>query len=82
MTVRDLMEILEMFDPNAEVKLAYQPNWPLCTEAASAKQKDGVVFICESGFGGNDYAPRCLFESDESLNLDEEDCWEEEDWEE
>ena len=29
MTVRDLMEILEMFDEDAEVKLAYQPSWPL-----------------------------------------------------
>ena len=26
MTVRDLMEILEMFDEDAEVKLAYQPS--------------------------------------------------------
>ena len=26
MTVRELMEILEMFDEDAEVKLAYQPS--------------------------------------------------------
>ena len=37
MKVRDLMEILEMFDENCEVKLAYQPNWPLCTKVASVK---------------------------------------------
>ena len=71
MTVRDLMEILEMFDEDAEVKLAYQPSWPLCAAAASVKKKDGVVYVCESEYGGNDYAPRCLFESDECVDLDE-----------
>ena len=71
MTVRDLMEILEMFDEDAEVKLAYQPSWPLCAAAASVKKKDGVVYVCESGYGGNDYAPRRLFESDECVDLDE-----------
>ena len=77
MKVRDLMEILEMFDENCEVKLAYQPNWPLCTKVASVKKKDGVVFICESGYGGNDYAPSDLFETNESLDLDEEEEWDE-----
>ena len=71
MTVRELMEILEMFDEDAEVKLAYQPSWPLCTAVASVKKKDGVVYVCESGYGGNDYAPHCLFESDEYVDLDE-----------
>ena len=71
MTVRDLMEILEMFDEDAEVKLAYQPSWPLCTAVASVKKKDGVVYVCESGYGGNDYAPHCLFESDEYVDLGE-----------
>ncbi|MBQ9950722.1 MAG: hypothetical protein IJO98_01055, partial [Clostridia bacterium] len=75
--VRDLMEILEMFDENCEVKLAYQPNWPLCTKVASVKKKDGVVFICESGYGGNDYAPSGLFGTNESLDLDEEEEWDE-----
>ena len=73
MTVRELMEILEMFDEDAEVKLAYQPSWPLCTAVASVKKKDGVVYVCESGYGGNDYAPHCLFESDEYVDLDEGD---------
>lgn len=77
MKVRDLMEILEMFDENCEVKLAYQPNWPLCTKVASVKKKDGVVFICESGYSGNDYAPGGLFETNESLDLDEEEEWDE-----
>lgn len=77
MKVRDLMEILEMFDENCEVKLAYQPNWPLCTKVASVKKKDGVVFICESGYGGNDYAPSGLFETNESLDLNEEEEWDE-----
>ena len=77
MKVRDLMEILEMFDENCEVKLAYQPNWPLCTKVASVKKKDGVVFICESGYGGNDYSPSGLFETNESLDLDEEEEWDE-----
>ena len=77
MKVRDLMEILEMFDENCEVKLAYQPNWPLCTKVASVKKKDGVVFICESGYGSNDYAPSGLFETSESLDLDEEEEWDE-----
>ena len=70
MTVRELMEILEMFDEDAEVKLAYQPSWPLCTAVASVKKKDGVVYVCESGYGGNDYAPHCLFESDEYVDLE------------
>jgi hypothetical protein len=30
-----------------------------------------VVYVCESGYGGNDYAPHCLFESDEYVDLDE-----------
>jgi len=28
MTIRELIELLEQFDPDAEVKLACQPNWP------------------------------------------------------
>ena len=70
MTVRDLMEILEMFDEDAEVKLAYQPSWSLCAAAASVKKQNGVVYVCESGDGGNDYAPCCLFESDACVDLD------------
>jgi len=27
MTVRDLIELLSEFDPNAEVRLAHQPRW-------------------------------------------------------
>ena len=66
-----LGDFYEMFDEDAEVKLAYQPSWPLCTAVASVKKKDGVIYVCESGYGGNDYAPRCLFESDECVDLDE-----------
>ena len=66
-----LGDFYEMFDEDAEVKLAYQPSWPLCTAVASVKKKDGVVYVCESGYGGNDYAPHCLFESDEYVDLDE-----------
>lgn len=74
MTVRDLMEFLEEYDPDTAVKIAYQPHWPLATDATFVKEAIGTnrygdetraVYICESPYGGNEYAPGCLYNDDE-----------------
>lgn len=80
MTVAELMEILEELDGNMVVNLAYQPSWPMMTKASHVKVFDGQAFICESPYGGNEYAPGHLFDDDESctddikdMDLEEED---------
>lgn len=70
MTVRELMEILEELDGDMEVKLAYQPNYPMMVEASHVKVCNGKAFICQSGYGGNEYAPGHLFDDDESSTED------------
>jgi hypothetical protein len=40
MTVRDLVRLLEDFDPDAEVRLAVQPSWPL---------RHNVAGVCAGG---------------------------------
>lgn len=51
MTVQELLELLEDADPNAEVRLATQPSWPLAFELAGVAEPDddempaGVVWL-------------------------------------
>ena len=61
MKVRELMEYLEEFDQDMEVKIAYQPNWPMQVEIDEVKEAEGKVYLCQM-FNGNDYAPEGLYE--------------------
>lgn len=70
MTVAELMEILEELDGDMEVNLAYQPNYPMMVKASHVKVCNGHAFICQSGCGGNEYAPGHLFDDDESSTED------------
>lgn len=51
MNVQDLMDMLSGMDPNAEVRLATQPEWPLAFELAGVAEPDddempeGVVWL-------------------------------------
>lgn len=81
MTVAELMEILEELDGGMEVNLAYQPHYPMMVKANHVKVCDGQAFICQSGYGGNDYAPDHLFDDDENCTEDIKDmCFDEEDY--
>ena len=42
MTVRDLIEYLEAYDDDAEVRLATQPEWPLAFQIASVMGADEI----------------------------------------
>lgn len=86
MTVTELREILEELETNGkgneEVKLAYQPNWPMEVKldhvyAQQEYQEEFEdeykslkgVYLCQSPYGGNDYAPRVVFEDEENFIL-------------
>lgn len=48
MTVAELIELLEGADPEAEVRMAIQPSWPLQFEIKSVEESDaGVVYITQ-----------------------------------
>ena len=48
MKVRDLLEMLEECDPNAEVRFASQPSWPFeNTIEDVVSQDDSVVYLQE-----------------------------------
>ena len=60
MRVQDLIWELEQLDPNAEVKIAYQPSYPMCcdTDDTIAVSEDGkTIYIAQTAYGGNDYLP-------------------------
>ena len=61
MKVKELMEYLEEFDPEMEVKIAYQPSWPMQVHIDDVKEADGKVYVCQL-YNGNDYAPNGLYE--------------------
>lgn len=77
MTVQELIERLEECDEDCEVRLAFQPSWPLQFTIAGVAEYDPdeddedesrddrpVVFICDSGQHPDDaaYAPRRVFD--------------------
>lgn len=43
MTVRDLIEYLEAYDGDAEVRLAMQPEWPLAFRVAGVMSADEIA---------------------------------------
>ncbi|MBQ9167939.1 MAG: hypothetical protein IJX67_05980 [Oscillospiraceae bacterium] len=61
MKVYELMEYLEDFDPDMEVKIIYQPNYPMQTTLDDVKEADGKVYLCQL-YSGNDYAPSGLLD--------------------
>lgn len=67
-----LLEELDEIDPNMEVNIAYQPHYPLAAPVSHLKVRGGEAYICESGYGGNCYAPGHLFDDNESSM---EDCY-------
>lgn len=98
MTVEELKERLEELIENGygdkEVKMAYQPNYPmeepitsvmgfngkLRTDDEEAERDSAVYLIHDSN--GNDYAPHRIFDYCEDDELPEEDDYEDEDEEE
>ena len=53
MTVRELIEYLEDCNQEAIVKIAYQPNYPMCEETNTFAEVGDVVYI--GGENHNDY---------------------------
>lgn len=51
MTVRELTEMLSEHDDDTEVRLAFQPSWPLQYHAGgvAADDETNVVYISEGG---------------------------------
>jgi hypothetical protein len=46
MTMQDLLEILEDFDPEAEIRLAHNRSWPLAFQLGGvATDGDAVVWL-------------------------------------
>lgn len=66
MKVKELMELLEELDGDMEVNIAYQPRYPMTTSADHLKVRNGIAYICENSYGGNEYAPEALFDDNES----------------
>ena len=77
MTVQELIELLEDCDPEAEVRLAHQPGWPLAFELRGVAVPDdagyegdeeaapepGVVCLVEGGHPDDSpYAPSYLWD--------------------
>ena len=56
MGVRDLIAYLEEFDEEMEVKMVYQPNYPMQVAIDDVREADGKVYLCQM-YNGNDYAP-------------------------
>lgn len=64
MTVSELIELLEQHNPDAEVRLATQPHWPLQFDAADVVTKDGeAVYVVQGDHPDNDgpYVPDGVF---------------------
>ena len=61
MRVKDLIAYLEDFDEEMEVKMVYQPNYPMQVEIDDVREADGKVYICQL-YNGNDYAPAGLLD--------------------
>jgi hypothetical protein len=82
MTVRELIEQLEDFDPELEVHLVYQPRYPMAARIDFAKEARNVfkrrnaspraVYICADASGANGYAPGSVYRDDEDEDEDDE----------
>ncbi|MCW2878949.1 MAG: hypothetical protein JWQ95_3049 [Sphaerisporangium sp.] len=51
-TVGDLIEVLERYDPDLEVRMAIQPRMPLGYTVGPVAEMDDVVWIGEGGSDG------------------------------
>lgn len=66
MTVEQLIEVLQNMPQEAQVRIAYQPNYPLSSALAGVKHDEGddegigIVYLCEGG--DNQYARKSLWE--------------------
>lgn len=47
MKVKELRELLEEMDDNAEVRFAEQPKWPLEYSIRNAEEVDGILYLAE-----------------------------------
>ena len=64
MTVEELMEHLEQMEPGAEVRFAYQPNYPLwgTIGGVAGTNSDTEVFLLQDKDGETGYAETELWE--------------------
>lgn len=81
MTVTELRRILEELEMEGrgedQVKLAYQPNYPMevklshvYAEFETDFEEISGIYLCQSPYGGSNYAPRAVFEDEENfLNI-------------
>lgn len=55
MTVRDLIEELENMNPDAEIRIAYQPNYPLyfVPDTVVETEEQDSVYIAEPLYGSD-----------------------------
>jgi hypothetical protein len=60
MIVSELIRTLRDMDPEAEVRLAFQPNFPLSYDIGDVVEHDGVVHLVQGDRG--QYASREIFE--------------------
>lgn len=75
MKVKELLELLEEVDENAEVRIAYQPNYPLQVSVSCVtdltENSDGVCLGCGAGVTpGHD---KCDCDPSELSEVSEED---------
>ena len=68
MNLHDLIERLQELadlDPNADVMLAFQPNWPLAFTIDNVRVIDNVVWIANGSHPYPDpYAPRAAWDEE------------------
>ena len=78
-----LEEIIERYGEDMEVRVAYQPNWPLSNRAGGVKVARGgyghggdrAVYVYESATAPGEYAPSRIYDGGD--DLEDEDDWEE-----
>lgn len=68
--ITDLENNTDISPSDVKVKIAYQPDWPLCNDIDSismgpdrsqyASGDDYILYI--AGMYGNEYAPKCAFD--------------------
>ena len=73
MTVQELREALENMDGNMEVKLCYQPHYPMQVDLDHTcfSVNENTTYLCQSGYGGNEYSKSAVFEAYEGDNIDD-----------
>jgi hypothetical protein len=47
MTVRELIDLLGDFDEDADVRIAYQPSWPLAAEVANVTSSEEAELLSD-----------------------------------